>query len=123
MPDSGKIWPNLENFTLSRANFSPHNFVCYIVRNHFTVEKPIRFVTESHNNNNIVNKTIVVSHIADDSLKRHVDAINKLAEAGMHFWDYGNAFLLEASRAGELVQPLSLSLSLLVTVCRCIPRS
>lgn len=28
-------------------------------------------------------------------------AINKLASAGMYFWDYGNAFLLEASRAGE----------------------
>ncbi len=27
-------------------------------------------------------------------------AINKLAAAGLHFWDYGNAFLLEASNAG-----------------------
>ena len=34
------------------------------------------------------------------SLRRHVEAINKLADAGMFFWDYGNAFLLEASRAG-----------------------
>lgn len=34
------------------------------------------------------------------SLKRQVDAINKLSKAGMYFWDYGNAFLLEASRAG-----------------------
>ncbi len=34
------------------------------------------------------------------SLLRHVDAVNKMAENGMHFWDYGNAFLLEASRAG-----------------------
>jgi len=33
------------------------------------------------------------------SLRRQVDAINKLAEKGMYFWDYGNAFLLEASRA------------------------
>jgi urocanate hydratase len=34
------------------------------------------------------------------SLIRQVKAINKLAEKGMYFWDYGNAFLLEASRAG-----------------------
>ena len=34
------------------------------------------------------------------SLVRHVAAINKLAEHGMFFWDYGNAFLLEARRAG-----------------------
>ncbi len=33
------------------------------------------------------------------SLRRHVDAINRLAERGMYFWDYGNAFLLEAGRA------------------------
>jgi urocanate hydratase len=33
-------------------------------------------------------------------LKRQVNAINKLAERGMYFWDYGNAFLLEADRAG-----------------------
>ncbi len=38
-----------------------------------------------------------------DSLKRHVAAINVLAAAGMKFWDYGNAFLLEASRAGAAV--------------------
>jgi len=34
------------------------------------------------------------------TLKRHVLAINKLAENGMYFFDYGNAFLLEAGRAG-----------------------
>ncbi len=34
------------------------------------------------------------------SLRRHVAAVNTLCERGMHFWDYGNAFLLEASRAG-----------------------
>lgn len=33
------------------------------------------------------------------SLRRHVAAINKLAEKGMYFFDYGNAFLLQASRA------------------------
>jgi urocanate hydratase len=35
-----------------------------------------------------------------NSLQRHVQAINSLAEKGMYFFDYGNAFLLEASRAG-----------------------
>ena len=34
------------------------------------------------------------------SLRRQVDAINRLAARGMYFFDYGNAFLLEASRAG-----------------------
>jgi len=34
------------------------------------------------------------------TLRRHADAINIMAERGMYFWDYGNAFLLEASRAG-----------------------
>lgn len=34
------------------------------------------------------------------SLRRHVAAINELAANGMYFFDYGNAFLLESSRAG-----------------------
>jgi len=34
------------------------------------------------------------------SLRRQVDAINKLTAKGMYFFDYGNAFLLESSRAG-----------------------
>ncbi len=34
------------------------------------------------------------------SLRRHVAAINQLAAEGMYFFDYGNAFLLESSRAG-----------------------
>lgn len=35
-----------------------------------------------------------------ESLRRQVAAINKLTARGMYFFDYGNAFLLEASRAG-----------------------
>ncbi|MDD2386773.1 MAG: urocanate hydratase [Bacteroidales bacterium] len=35
-----------------------------------------------------------------DSLRRQVDAINTLTANGMYFFDYGNAFLLESSRAG-----------------------
>ncbi|MFP4543206.1 MAG: urocanate hydratase [Candidatus Kapaibacterium sp.] len=38
--------------------------------------------------------------IVKQSLRRQVKAINGLAEKGMYFWDYGNAFLLEAGRAG-----------------------
>ena len=34
------------------------------------------------------------------SLRRQVTAINKLTAKGMYFFDYGNAFLLESSRAG-----------------------
>ena len=35
-----------------------------------------------------------------NSLIRQADAIHSMAANGMHFWDYGNAFLLECSRAG-----------------------
>ena len=35
-----------------------------------------------------------------ESLRRQVAAINKLTAKGMYFFDYGNAFLLESSRAG-----------------------
>ncbi len=37
------------------------------------------------------------------SLRRHANAINKHASKGTYFFDYGNAFLLEASRAGATV--------------------
>ena len=35
-----------------------------------------------------------------ETLRRHASAVNSLVETGAYFWDYGNAFLLEASRAG-----------------------
>jgi len=34
------------------------------------------------------------------SLRKQVAAINKMAKNKLYFWDYGNAFLLEAGRAG-----------------------
>ncbi|HER09848.1 MAG TPA: urocanate hydratase [Bacteroides sp.] len=34
------------------------------------------------------------------SLRRQVEAINRMTARGMYFWDYGNAFLLESGRAG-----------------------
>ncbi len=45
-------------------------------------------------------------HHVQASLRRQVDAINKHAAQGMYFFDYGNAFLLEASRAGaDILKP------------------
>ena len=38
-----------------------------------------------------------------NTLKRHVKAINTLCKRGMYFFDYGNAFLLEAKRAGAKI--------------------
>lgn len=38
--------------------------------------------------------------LVQESLRRQVSAINTLSERGMYFFDYGNAFLLESSRAG-----------------------
>ncbi|KAL4226707.1 Urocanate hydratase [Mactra antiquata] len=39
-------------------------------------------------------------NLVQESLRRHITAVNHLANKGMYFWDYGNAFLLEAGRAG-----------------------
>lgn len=38
-----------------------------------------------------------------ESLRRHAGAINKHTRKGTYFFDYGNAFLLEASRAGAAI--------------------
>ena len=41
-----------------------------------------------------------------ESLRRHVKAVNAMTARGMYFFDYGNAFLLESSRAGaEITKP------------------
>ena len=55
----------------------------YEESNELIAQDPERFKAE-------VKKTLV----------RHVAAINKHAERGTYFFDYGNAFLLESSRAG-----------------------
>lgn len=39
-------------------------------------------------------------HHVDESLRRHAAAVNRVVSRGMRFWDYGNSFLLAASRAG-----------------------
>ncbi|MCR4602894.1 MAG: urocanate hydratase [Prevotella sp.] len=41
--------------------------------------------------------------VVQASLRRQVAAINRLADRGMYFFDYGNAFLLESGRAGAAV--------------------
>ena len=58
----------------------------YDASNKMMVEEPVRF-----------------RECVQESLRRQVDAINKLTARGMYFFDYGNAFLLEASRAGAAV--------------------
>jgi urocanate hydratase len=41
-----------------------------------------------------------------ESLRRQVEAINKLTAKGMYFFDYGNAFLLESKRSGaDILKP------------------
>lgn len=42
-----------------------------------------------------------------ETLRRHVTAVNTLAAQGMYFFDYGNAFLLESKRAGAEIGGLS----------------
>ncbi|MCF8335469.1 MAG: urocanate hydratase [Bacteroidales bacterium] len=56
-----------------------------------TVGEADRMMTEDHEQFKIK---------VHDSLKRQVNAINNMVKRGMFFWDYGNAFLLESSRAG-----------------------
>ncbi|EKG02585.1 2-aminoethylphosphonate:pyruvateaminotransferase- likeprotein,putative [Trypanosoma cruzi] len=41
--------------------------------------------------------------LVQESLRRQVAAINEMSARGLRFWDYGNSFLLEASRAGAEV--------------------
>ncbi|MDE6446367.1 MAG: urocanate hydratase [Alistipes sp.] len=58
----------------------------YEASNKMMAEEPVRF-----------------RECVQESLRRQADAINKLTARGMYFFDYGNAFLLEASRAGAAV--------------------
>lgn len=51
-------------------------------------------------NNMMANNPDKFKEAVQESLRRQVAAINKLVEGGMYFFDYGNAFLLESSRAG-----------------------
>ena len=60
---------------------------------------PVDMTLEESNNLMAENQEEFKKRIKE-TLIRHVKAIDQLSEKGMYFWDYGNAFLLEASRAG-----------------------
>ena len=51
-------------------------------------------------NKMMANKPELFKEKVQESLRRQTDAINKHTAKGTYFFDYGNAFLLEASRAG-----------------------
>ncbi|HEC44972.1 MAG TPA: urocanate hydratase [Bacteroides sp.] len=51
-------------------------------------------------NKMMVNDPEAFKQKVQESLIRQVEAINVMCARGMYFWDYGNAFLLEAGRAG-----------------------
>ncbi len=51
-------------------------------------------------NDMMANKPELFKQKVQETLRRHAAAINKHTAKGTYFFDYGNAFLLEASRAG-----------------------
>ncbi len=51
-------------------------------------------------NDMMANEPEQFQELVHESLRRQVVAINKLSDEGMYFWDYGNAFLLQAGKAG-----------------------
>ncbi|TDI72919.1 MAG: urocanate hydratase [Bacteroidetes bacterium] len=57
-------------------------------------------MTYKQSNEMMVNDPATFKEKVQESLRRHVEAINKHTAKGTYFFDYGNAFLLEASRAG-----------------------
>jgi urocanate hydratase len=57
-------------------------------------------ISLDESNNLMVSNPEKFKSLVQGSLRRHVAAINKHAAKGTYFFDYGNAFLLEASRAG-----------------------
>ncbi|NOU47570.1 MAG: urocanate hydratase [Bacteroidales bacterium] len=57
-------------------------------------------LTFEESNSMMANNPSLFKQKVQESLRRQVDAINILTSSGMYFFDYGNAFLLESSRAG-----------------------
>jgi len=51
-------------------------------------------------NEMMANNPTLFKEKVQESLRRHAAAINKHTQKGTYFFDYGNAFLLESSRAG-----------------------
>ncbi len=60
---------------------------------------PVGFSFEE-SNKLLVEQPEVFKEVVQRSLIRQIDAINKHVSRGTYFFDYGNAFLLESSRAG-----------------------
>lgn len=61
---------------------------------------PVDLPLEESNRLMVENPALFKQYV-DNSLKRHIAAINKVAErSNMFFFDYGNAFLFEAQKAG-----------------------
>lgn len=60
---------------------------------------PVGLTLEESNEMMASNPEKFKSHV-QESLRRHAAAVNKHTAKGTYFFDYGNAFLLEASRAG-----------------------
>jgi len=58
----------------------------------------------------MVNNPELFKTKVEETLRRHADAINKHTEKGTYFFDYGNAFLLEASRAGADIMNINATL-------------
>ncbi len=57
-------------------------------------------ISFEESNDLMANQPEKFKELVQETLRRHVTVINKLVAKGMYFFDYGNAFLLEASRAG-----------------------
>ena len=60
-------------------------------------------LTFEESNDLIRNNPEKFKKYVQESLVRQADSINKHGEKGTYFFDYGNAFLLEASRAGAAI--------------------
>lgn len=57
-------------------------------------------ITYEESNEMMANHPELFKEKVKETLRRHAASVNKHAEKGTYFFDYGNAFLLEASRAG-----------------------
>ncbi|CAA0146250.1 urocanate hydratase [Tenacibaculum maritimum] len=57
-------------------------------------------ISYEESNRLIREEPLVFKEKVQETLRRHATAINKHTEKGTYFFDYGNAFLLESSRAG-----------------------
>lgn len=60
-------------------------------------------ITFDEANEMMANNPAIFKEKVQETLRRHTNAINKHTAKGTYFFDYGNAFLLEASRAGANV--------------------